>query len=868
MVAFTYDDPRVPLGNLSDFLNRAGSASIESEYVFSKFSSQAILDLLVANPSWAEKCFSEQTVNAIHVDNSTTCFTFSGGQTKPTSTANYRKDRIAVYTYRNLPSIFLRLSDEVKLAKPTDSAKKMFRIKNRLCIPISDGKNVLARMDVTQIFSTEELAAVQPNRTAMFSATSMLSGINLYRAFIDTAGSKKLELEIELMRPVGFFHTAETCSLDYLLSLVGGTIQAAVARVGYLNSIADMFGIKGSTIKQIASKAITLTKHNYMKIYPPTNYFLTHKADGLRALLVILRRDDFSANYVITDDWIKISGDPSGMTIDSVFDCEALSSDLPDGKSETRVLVFDAMMIAGESVMDKPFTERYARMVSQTLPKFAEFKPYIQIDEGLNFRIADVKVDYETDGYILTSPDSVYQKTKSYKIKQENTIDFMAVQFERKWYLYSGISADAYAVLGMDRPKEDYTIFNAFRGNYFPMRFTPADCPHAYVWEPPANVSKELASAATTIASSIKPVVVVELLPVFSDLPAGKSKPNSSDEKLAGKSDASSFAGWNFIKIRQDRINEPNYFGNDFIKVAEVNWFAAQDPITLESMRMPPVTYFAEEKSVIYRAQTTATSVAKSFLIRSMKKVSPNGFVLDLASGNGQDWKRYPDAGYTSALFIDQDRIALAELLTRRYKHATNRAYEASRFKVNIGVENLNDPCDDILARLEPYFKPSRPGTIVCNFAIHYFTYTIAAMNNFVGLVKKSIAKNGYFLYTTFDGQRVHDLIKDTGEWSDHQDGLLKYRLKKMYASSEFVGFDQKIAVKLPFSTTLYEESLVDVGQLNKILGSVGFRITTEGHFDDLIPQVKKDAPGIASALNDSDRHYMSLYYWCILKHQ
>ena len=322
------------------------------------------------------------------------------------------------------------------------------------------------------------------------------------------------------------------------------------------------------------------------------------------------------------------------------------------------------------------------------------------------------------------------------------------------------------------------------------------------------------------------------------------------------------FVSWKFIKYRTDRVNEPNYYGNDFTVSAQPTWRIAQDPLTLNNMDKPSDSYFNYEKNEMYRSQIAFISFGKSKLIERIVGLSKNKFVMDMAAGKGQDLYRYIPH-FKKGLFLDIDSLAISTLMTRRSELIRDPKYSAFTMETYVGVEDLTKPKDEIYERIQEYLEPHKPGFINCNLAIHYLVYDEYHMRNFIGLVNQCLDANGIFSFTTFNGKKIAELIEN-GEWKVHQDEVLKYKIVKKYQGDWSMG--STISVKLPFSDDMYDEGLVDIEMLVREFGKFGFELLAEGSMGDYLSSFGNNSKKHAQNLSADDIEYASLYHYCILK--
>jgi hypothetical protein len=344
------------------------------------------------------------------------------------------------------------------------------------------------------------------------------------------------------------------------------------------------------------------------------------------------------------------------------------------------------------------------------------------------------------------------------------------------------------------------------------------------------------------------------------------SKTDEKDGRVVGELEYDvKNKNWKLIKIREDRRDEPNYYGNHLFKVAEQSWMATKYPFTLEQMANPLTNYFGLGKDKMYKAQTGFNSFVKSKLLSLAKTLIPSKVAIDLASGKGQDLGRYYDNGFTKTIFCDYDPIALSELVTRRFDMIKDKNRK-NTMAIQTLHRDLNLPADDTIQIFKSLLTENNVGLIVCNFAIHYLITDIDKLNNFIKLVRNLSSKGTIFYFTTMSGQSVVDLIGTANDWKAHENGVLKYQIVKKYSGNKLTDMGQTINTKMPFSDELFTENLVNIELVNAQFIKFGFRLLASEGFKIFLNQFKAENPNVYALLTEDDKKFVSLYHYSMFQ--
>lgn len=664
-------------------------------------------------------------------------------------------------------------------------------------------------------------------------------------------------------------------------------------------------------LKQLSNQAESLTKNTYYSnIFPPHGYFLTEKADGVRCVVSI---NGPRCRLLTSAGLIEIINskitDKSNEEV-TIADCEMIVKDKKD-PSKFDLYLFDCMVIRDENISGQGFASRVkyldeaAKLIHSYVSEAghtAKAKNFIRLDEkNLEGGFREVYEDeypYDIDGMILTEPDEPYYTTRNYKWKpyEHMTIDFLAIKCPSKmlgikpyevrkgqelYLLFVGINHNMREKLGIGLLPNYKHFFPEVVGNrdemaaYYPIQFSPSSNPLAYIYYHD--------SGAADIDRKI-----VELR---------RTKDNSA---------------WEYVRVREDRKLEKNYFGNDF-KVAELTYMNYIDPFELEDLWRPSSSYFTKTASDIHAAPNKYKRFVISLLLKD--NISGSKWIIDEAAGRGADLHRYQEIGVENALFMDIDSTAIAELIRRKFEYfAIKKRHVRNWYAKRAGdgessvvddptkkvtvvtsydrvndvqydklivkdthaltihtlVADLKDPADKLIASTAQFgLNPGLVDGIVCNFALHYMCDTIEHIRNVLRFNSQMLKIGGLFIFTVMDGAKVFELLKGlkNGEtWKVLQDNVPKYAITKKYNSDKLSAAGQTISVLMPFSDEMYDEPLCNLDTVITEAKKLGFELELNDSFDTYMDRFEKADRTLFDKLTDSDKEYIGLYSFVSLR--
>ena len=241
---------------------------------------------------------------------------------------------------------------------------------------------------------------------------------------------------------------------------------------------------------------------------------------------------------------------------------------------------------------------------------------------------------------------------------------------------------------------------------------------------------------------------------------------------------------------------------------------------------------------------------------------SDTDWVLDLASGKGQDLARYRDNRVRNLLCLEIDQTAIIELISRKHDLVMRKKHQFDSrsknqpendfhkgIKVLVNQMDLNNKYTDNIQQLER-LPINTFNIIVCDFAFHYFLANKAALKNIIKFIKNYLKTGGRFIFMSFDGAAVNDLLKNGDYIND------KFGIKKLYKEHILLPIGQKISAKLPVNDTDFiEEYLVNIDYIEEEFKAVKMELEADEPFSKYLDKFKHEN------LDDIDKQFVSLYH-------
>jgi len=348
--------------------------------------------------------------------------------------------------------------------------------------------------------------------------------------------------------------------------------------------------------------------------------------------------------------------------------------------------------------------------------------------------------------------------------------------------------------------------------------------------------------------------------------------------------DAKRDKGWRWVplRVRYDKTADFRSGGKNFgnaYHVANSNWHTIHNPINKEMLTsgedIPEIT---EDDDVYYNRVTNsnATRALRDFHNLYVKRklitsVSLRGNTLmDLAVGKAGDFSKWIDAKLRFVFGVDiaRDNIenrldgACARFLNyrKRYKRMPDALFVTGNSSVNIrNGEGIVTDKDKLITNavfgkgaknesqlgrgVYNQYGIGSAGFDVCSiqFAMHYMFENLKTLNNFLRNVSETTKVGGYFIGTTYDGEKVFSMLKATQQNASKQilEGDTKiWEVTKRYDRRSF----NPDASSLGYAIDVYQESinktfreyLVNYEYLDRMMENYGFRQLTRDEARDI----------------------------------
>lgn len=755
-------------------------------------------------------------------------------------------------TSDNAPSYKLSINVETAIQSINSASVTYARVKLRYSINMDPW-----RLDITLVRSVD---APLTNMAALVDSKSQLLTpvtVDNFAQAAQWSRAEYVEFELEYIGDLKTLDFASLTVVDDIFADPHATDQyqdiiyevAKIIKPKYAAKFRKEYGIK-----QLSNQVIELNKGTFIAELLPsiTNYFITDKVDGKRSIIyaTVTPSGKSTMSYSVSDSFAELD-----MAAEStyVFDAEEYNG---------TYYIFDVLVWQNTILTNEPFAKRMTYFErAAAMSKLFAIKPFVRLTNDYVAQIEQFKAapkPYEVDGIIFTPADGRYESMQVYKFKpiEKLSIDFLIKKCpahllgvrpyiekpgKTLYFLFCGVSRRVFTRLNLQAQlvKWYQDVFPELDlrnlPDYFPIMFQPSNDMYAYLhWDERPDLADNVGEFV--LRPEAKKYTFID--DIYTSVVDGRD------------------SIWSLLKLRDDRkieVQRGNYFGNN-VRIAEFTWWSHFNPLVIGAELKP---YFRENDSQLHKQSRAYNSYVKS---RIFEEFNGADWVMDIASGKGQDLFRYGKASVHNLVCLEIDYDAISELVKRKYEFAES---QNSRMFISVCQIDMMDAYTKNINRLKFMRMPNDFPVIVCNFAFHYFLQSEQSAANVVKFINNYARIGTRFIFTAFDGAAVMALLNDNrGNWTvyDKSDkDRPQYSIRSNYEVDTLQQFGQQIELMLPFSVMdYYKEYLVNIEAIAEVFEKYGFVLELNKSFIDY---------GGELPLSANDKIYVGLYHaYCFVK--
>lgn len=274
---------------------------------------------------------------------------------------------------------------------------------------------------------------------------------------------------------------------------------------------------------------------------------------------------------------------------------------------------------------------------------------------------------------------------------------------------------------------------------------------------------------------------------------------------------------------------------------------------------------FNRKSSSIINLRMFHNWVKNELYIETSKKLEGTIKILELAVGKAGDLYKWIGIEATEVIGIDIDNESIfgKNGALHRYKKMKNRAKNDSSLTLPYcWFHSLDLSKSENLPKIDKILQGKTFNIISCQFAIHYFFESQASFYNIVSIIAKYIEKDGYFIGTTLDGDKVRDLFLQ-GDTIRRKMFAFKNVTKPTeqydpYGNSYLVTLGEKNEDHY-FSEKDSLEYMVDFKEFKRVLKTFGLDYVKSTSFDKLYETYMTNKPKYK--MSDDEKEFSFLNF-------
>ena len=335
---------------------------------------------------------------------------------------------------------------------------------------------------------------------------------------------------------------------------------------------------------------------------------------------------------------------------------------------------------------------------------------------------------------------------------------------------------------------------------------------------------------------------------------------------------------WKPLRVRYDKtanlLSGQKEYGNAF-HVANNNWHSIHNPITEDTLKTgqdipidnPDIYYDnnPDSKSDNTKPLRAFHNIVKKNLINAVSSLNSDKSLIDYAVGKAGDLQKWTNSGLEFVLGVDIFRsnivndydgacVRYLEELDKNKRTSFRAIFITGDSSLPIrSGEAMKSEQEKSIARsifnssgekedLGKFNKRGENGFQIgsCQFAIHYFFQNQTTLFGFLKNLAECTKLGGYFIGTTYDGQKVFDLLKNKtrGEeivFSRKKEGKdepdIIFKMIKKYEQTGFPDDENSLGYTISvFQDSIgkpMDEFLVNFQYFKTWMGKIGFELVS-----------------------------------------
>lgn len=619
-----------------------------------------------------------------------------------------------------------------------------------------------------------------------------------------------------------------------------------------------------TALKGLLPSVKTITRQQYNDIFPPLNWLLTDKRDGLRTMIIV--HDGYIS--MLTDP-MKIVREPINCNKNIIIEGETVV----DHEGRHIIVIFDALLVDNVNVTTEGIEKRitYIPKCVSILNKFLDGRlkeaTYFSLGNQQRYKsqFEDMfKVDkgYEIDGLIMVKKEQNYMSTEANKWKpvENQTIDFYCKRcpdelLDKKYYL----------------KKDKHTLYLLFVGGSINM-ITNLQLPYVDGYKMLFQIPYNQFYRPIAFSTPIVPLAYLYYHPDsegIEDLDNKILELSCASECIEFKRNQYT-VNWKLHKIRHDKaVVVGKEYGNNYM-TAFYSFMNHIDPFPLEHLYQGSSgsdQYFKNvgAENNAYGAMRGMMSYIKAQLISQYAHKANR--VLDLASGRGADLRRYIQLNSIGTVVVsDNDKAAITELFGR-WLDISRKSRTVINSSLRGVIMNINDPAEGNIARVRSVVDSSSFNTIFCHHALHYFLESLDSIHNLAKLCSELTLPGSHIVFTCPFGESIFEKIGKGEAWTCIESDIVKYKFERLYKENQLEASGQKVKVLLPFSKgELYEEYLVNTESVEQIFSEYKMKLIDKKNMDKYFDAFSIHQKTVFDRLTDCDKQHISMYGILVFK--